>query len=84
MLLKAINLPAAIEENLREVMGFELDRHTPFMASQVYYDVKLQRRDAQRETIEVLLAVAARWQQFALEAAPGAGFGRKVAAIELS
>ena len=60
VLLKTISLPAAIEENLREVMGFELDRHTPFMASQVYYDVKLQRRDAQRETIEVLLAVAAR------------------------
>ena len=59
-LLKAISLPAAIEENLREVMGFELDRHTPFMANQAYYDVKVVRRDAQRESIEVLLAVASR------------------------
>ena len=59
-LLKTISLPAAIEENLREVMGFELDRHTPFMANQAYYDVKVVRRDAQRESIEVLLAVASR------------------------
>ena len=60
VLLKVITLPAATEENLREVMGFELDRHTPFMASQAYYDVRLLRRDTPRETIEVLLAVAAR------------------------
>ncbi len=60
VLLKTITLPAAIEENLREVMGFELDRHTPFMAVQAYYDVKVLRRDAQRESIEVLLAVASR------------------------
>jgi general secretion pathway protein L len=59
-LQKTLTLPAAIEENLREVMGFELDRHTPFVSSQAYYDVKLQRRDPQRETIDVLLAVAAR------------------------
>ncbi len=60
VLQKSISLPAAIEENLRDVMGFELDRHTPFMAGQAYYDVKLQRRDPQRETIEVLLSVASR------------------------
>ena len=60
VLQKRISLPAAIEENLREVMGFELDRHTPFVASQAYYDVKLLRRDPQRDVIDVLLAVAAR------------------------
>ncbi|MEP7154186.1 MAG: PilN domain-containing protein [Betaproteobacteria bacterium] len=60
VLLKTITLPAAIEENLREVMGFELDKHTPFTASQAYYDVKLLRRDAQRESIDVILAAAAR------------------------
>ncbi|MEO8101070.1 MAG: PilN domain-containing protein [Betaproteobacteria bacterium] len=60
VLQKILSLPAAIEENLREVMGFELDRHTPFVSSQAYFDVKLLRRDPQRDTIEVLLAVAAR------------------------
>ena len=60
VLQKTLSLPAAIEENLREVMGFELDRYTPFVSGQAYYDVKLQRRDSQRDTIEVVLAVAAR------------------------
>lgn len=60
VLTRTIMLPAATAENLREVMGFELDRHTPFVAAQAYYDVRIIRRDPQRETIEVLLAVAAR------------------------
>ena len=60
ILQKNISLPAAVEENLREVMGFELDRHTPFTATQAYFDVKLRKRDPQRDSIDVLLAVAAR------------------------
>lgn len=60
ILQKNISLPAAVEENLREVMGFELDRHTPFTAAQAYFDVKLRKRDPQRDSIDVLLAVAAR------------------------
>ena len=60
ILQKSISLPAAVEENLREVMGFELDRHTPFTAAQAYFDVKLRKRDPQRESIDVLLAIAAR------------------------
>ena len=60
VLQKNIILPAVVEENLREVMGFELDRHTPFTAAQAYYDVKLRRRDPQHESIDVLLAVASR------------------------
>ena len=60
ILQKNISMPAAVEENLREVMGFELDRHTPFTAAQAYFDVKLRKRDAPRESIDVLLAIAAR------------------------
>ena len=60
VLQKNIILPAAVEENLREVMGFELDRHTPFTAAQAYYDVKLRKRDPQHESIDVLLAVGSR------------------------
>ncbi len=60
VLQKNIILPAAVEENLRDVMGFELDRHTPFTAAQAYFDVKLRKRDLQRDSIDVLLAVAAR------------------------
>jgi general secretion pathway protein L len=41
ILSKALTLPLAAEENLYEVLGFEMDRHTPFSADQVYYDFSI-------------------------------------------
>ncbi|MCQ8105038.1 PilN domain-containing protein [Methylomonas sp. SURF-2] len=34
---KLLYLPMAAQENLRQVVGFELDRYTPFNAEQVYF-----------------------------------------------
>ncbi len=36
-LTKIVYLPAAAQENLQQVVGFELDRYTPFKADQVYF-----------------------------------------------
>ncbi len=60
LLVKIFQLPMAIEENLREAVGFELDRYTPFKADQAYYDVRVLRRDNNKETVEVQLGVAPR------------------------
>lgn len=57
VLRKKLLLPLAVEENLRQVVAYEMDRHTPFKAEQVYFDYKLARRDKQ---LEVTLAVAPR------------------------
>lgn len=38
---KIVYLPIAAEENLAQVIGFELDRYTPFKAEQVYFAAKL-------------------------------------------
>lgn len=38
-LLKQLYLPVAVQENLRQVVGFELDRYTPFNAEQVYFSL---------------------------------------------
>ena len=65
-LVKSISLPLATEENLREVIGFELDRHTPFTPDQAYYDVQIVRRDPQHEKIIVALAVASKFEIAAL------------------
>ena len=65
-LVKTITLPLATEENLREVVGFELDRHTPFTPDQAYYDVQVVRRDPQHEKITVALAVASKFEIAAL------------------
>lgn len=60
LLVKRLQLPMAIEENLREAIGFELDRYTPFKADQAYYDARVLRRDTNKESIEVQLGVAPR------------------------
>ncbi len=55
-LLKLIYLPGAAQENLQQVVGFELDRYTPFNAEQVYYTAVLQGKTEQGQ-IKVLLIV---------------------------
>lgn len=53
-----IELPLVAEANLADVVGFELDRHTPFRADQVYYRHRVieRRPEAQRLVVEVTLA----------------------------
>ncbi len=55
VLRKKLSLPVEAEENLRQVIAFEMDRYTPFKAEQVYFDYRLVRHDKQ---LEVSLAVA--------------------------
>ena len=60
VLAKKITLPAATEENLREVLAFEMDQQTPFNASQVYFDFDITSRSEDRRTIDVELRVTPR------------------------
>jgi general secretion pathway protein L len=56
VLAKRITLPAAAEENLHEVLGFEMDLHTPFQAADVYYDYTVVGRDTTRGNVTVDLS----------------------------
>jgi general secretion pathway protein L len=60
VLSRHISLPVAAEENLREVLEFEMDLHTPFTASQVYYDYTIIGRDDPPQTLTVDLVYAPR------------------------
>ncbi len=60
VLRRLVDLPAAAAENLREVLGFEMDRHTPFKAEEVYFDYRLEGGDAERKRIKVDLVVVPR------------------------
>ena len=60
VLLRRISMPAATEENLGQVIGFEMDRLTPFKAEDVYFDYKVLSRDQAAATLSVLLAVSRR------------------------
>lgn len=53
VLRKRISLPMATEENLLDVVGFDMDRQTPFTATQVYFGAQVVSRDVTRERIEV-------------------------------
>ncbi|MEJ2618955.1 MAG: PilN domain-containing protein [Candidatus Thiodiazotropha sp.] len=57
-LFKKVTLPIEAEENLREVLAFEMDRQTPFNASQVYYDYVINGRDKQNRTLDITLILA--------------------------
>jgi general secretion pathway protein L len=62
-LVRKAMFPAATEENLRAVAGFELERLTPFKAADAAFDVKLLRRlpaqvDGEPDQIEVAVAAA--------------------------
>lgn len=55
-----ITLPLAAEENLREVLQFELDRRTPFAWQDVYFAHSVKKRDVSAGTIAVELTVVQR------------------------
>jgi general secretion pathway protein L len=60
VLSKKIELPLVTESNLREVLGFEMDRQTPFSVNQVYFDHAISKRDSRAGIIEVELVVTPR------------------------
>ena len=59
-LRQVVVLPTAARENLREVLSFEMDRHTPFTADEVVFDYRVLRTDQERKQMDVDLAVAKR------------------------
>jgi len=58
VLSRSLTLPIAAEENLREVLSFELNRQTPFTVEQAYYDYVVTERNAAQGSITVELVVS--------------------------
>lgn len=56
-LRKQIRLPAAVEENLKQTLEFELDRQTPFKSDQVYFDYRIVERLPSEQQLLVEFAV---------------------------
>lgn len=42
VLRRSLQFPVAVEQNLRQVLSFEMDRQTPFKAEQVYFDYQVE------------------------------------------
>ena len=60
ILRRIVELPSAAAENLREVLAFEMDRHTPFKVAEVYFDYRLVATDRRQKRIRVDLVVASK------------------------
>lgn len=60
VLTRSLTLPAAAEDNLRQVLTFEMDRQTPFKADQVYFDSRIVAHDLVARNLRVELTVLPR------------------------
>ena len=81
-LRRRLQLPAAAADRLREVLGFEIDRQTPFAASDVFYDARLvgRRGDGQ---IDAELVVVPKASLEAAVAALGAPLGATLSGVDM-
>ena len=59
-LKKTVTLPLAAEENLEQVLAFEMERHTPFHSDDVYFDYRVTDRDPRHRRLDVEFLVMRR------------------------
>ena len=62
VLQRNLTLPVAAEDNIRQVLAFEMDRQTPFKADQIYFDSRVTGRDASGRNLQVELVLLPRAQ----------------------
>lgn len=60
VLVRTVEFPLAAEEALRDAVGFDLDRLTPFSADQAVFDFRVSGRDEALQRLTLDLAVTAR------------------------
>lgn len=53
VLRRTLNLPDALEENLKQALTYDLDRHTPFRAEDLYFDVHITGHHREKNEISV-------------------------------
>jgi len=55
-----VSLPLAAETNLRQALAYEMDRHTPFRAEEVFYSWRILNRDREAGQLRFELYVTPR------------------------
>jgi general secretion pathway protein L len=83
VLRRTVSVPLALEENLRQALGFELDRFTPFKPEQVYFDFRVIERDAALRRLTLDLAVVRRQEVDSLRSR-ALGLGLRASAAVLA
>lgn len=57
---RQVSLPVGTEDRMADVLGYEMDRLTPYANGDVYFDYQIAARDADRKTVRVELVLALR------------------------
>ena len=83
VLRRTLHLPMAALDNLSSVLGFELDRQTPFRADQVHYDSHVLPHDAEARQAPVQLALVTR-ERLARELAGIDGLASTLSAVDVA
>jgi len=60
VLRRTVRLPIATEENLRQVLEFQMEQYTPFSAGQLYFSCAVLARDFDKGLIEIELVAVQR------------------------
>jgi general secretion pathway protein L len=58
VIIKTVELPSTVKENLADVLSYELDRLTPFSPDDALYDFRILKEDAGKLTILLMAAKA--------------------------
>jgi general secretion pathway protein L len=54
-ILRYIELPIAVKENLRGTLGYEMEKYVPFPAGDIYFDCQIIAEDKEANKLKVLL-----------------------------
>jgi general secretion pathway protein L len=57
VLAKSVSLPLAAERELDQVLGFEMDRETPFKAEELYWNHRIAATDRQNGRLSIALSL---------------------------
>ena len=56
-ILRYVDLPLAVKENLRETLGYEMEKYVPFSADEIYFDFQIIEQDKETDKMRLLLIV---------------------------
>jgi Tfp pilus assembly PilM family ATPase len=79
--MRAINMPAVGDEELKGILDYEVERHIPFPPEEAHYDFQVLEKDAEKST---LLLATARREEIERYVALLRGAGLKPTAVGVS
>jgi len=59
-ILRYVELPLAVKENLRGTLGYEMDKYTPFSADEIYFDFQIISEEKEAGRLRLLCIVVKR------------------------